>query len=81
MGDTKIVIIFSDQGPGLSEDAADSLFQPFFSTKPEGMGLGLSTSRKIAEQHGGTLHLENRKNGGAKAVLELPVEMETVAKI
>ncbi|MGI8499321.1 MAG: sensor histidine kinase [Gemmatimonadaceae bacterium] len=62
-----------DDGPGLPETA--NLFVPFFTTKPEGSGIGLPLSRQIAEAHGGTVALENRPDGrGAVARLRLPVE-------
>lgn len=61
-----------DDGPGLSGSA--NLFVPFFTTKPEGTGIGLVLSRQIAEAHGGSLTLENRNDGrGAVAALELPI--------
>ena len=61
-----------DEGPGLSSDA--NLFVPFFTTKPNGTGIGLVLSRKIAENHGGTLTLGNRKDAaGCVAKLELPL--------
>ena len=59
-----------DEGPGLSNTT--NLFVPFFTTKPEGTGIGLVLSRQIAEAHGGTLTLENRQNGtGCEARLRL----------
>jgi two-component system nitrogen regulation sensor histidine kinase NtrY len=61
-----------DDGPGLSGSA--NLFVPFFTTKPEGTGIGLVLSRQIAEAHGGSLMLENRNDArGAIASLELPL--------
>jgi len=61
-----------DEGPGLSNTA--NLFVPFFTTKPRGSGIGLVLSRQIAEAHGGTLTLENRRVGmGCEARLQLPL--------
>lgn len=61
-----------DEGPGLPNTS--NLFVPFFTTKPGGSGIGLVLSRQIAEAHGGTLTLENRKTGpGCEARLRLPL--------
>ncbi|HEX7707030.1 MAG TPA: ATP-binding protein [Thermoanaerobaculia bacterium] len=62
-----------DEGPGVGDGA--NLFVPFYTTKPEGSGIGLVLSRRIAENHGGTLTLSNRRDGqGCEARLTLPVE-------
>jgi two-component system nitrogen regulation sensor histidine kinase NtrY len=62
-----------DEGPGLSNTS--NLFVPFFTTKPTGSGIGLVLSRQIAEAHGGSLTLENRKDhGGCEVRLRLPLE-------
>jgi nitrogen fixation/metabolism regulation signal transduction histidine kinase len=61
-----------DEGPGLSNTG--NLFVPFFTTKPAGSGIGLVLSRQIAEAHGGSLTLENRRSGpGCEARLRLPL--------
>lgn len=61
-----------DSGPGLSESA--NLFVPFYTTKPHGTGIGLVLCRQIAEAHGGSLSLENaRDGGGCVAKLKLPL--------
>ena len=68
----RVRIFVDDEGPGLPNTA--NLFVPFFTTKPEGSGIGLVLSRQIAEAHGGTLTLENRTPGpGCRAVLTLPL--------
>ena len=69
-GDT-LVITITDEGPGVANP--DNLFVPFFTTKPGGSGVGLVLSRQIAEAHGGTLSLENRRDThGAIATLRIP---------
>jgi len=66
-----VEIFVQDEGPGIMNPA--NLFVPFFTTKPEGSGIGLPLSRQIAEAHGGSLVLVNRENGrGAQALLRLP---------
>lgn len=61
-----------DEGPGISNTA--NLFVPFFTTKPGGSGIGLVLSRQIAEAHGGSLTLENRRDArGCEARLRLPI--------
>ena len=66
-----VEIFVQDEGPGIMNPA--NLFVPFFTTKPDGSGIGLPLSRQIAEAHGGSLALMNRENGkGAEALLRLP---------
>jgi two-component system, NtrC family, nitrogen regulation sensor histidine kinase NtrY len=68
----QVEIRISDEGPGLANTA--NLFVPFFTTKAKGSGIGLVLSRQIAEAHGGTLTLENRRGmRGCEALLRLPL--------
>ncbi len=67
-----VEVWISDEGPGLASTA--NLFVPFFTTKASGSGIGLVLSRQIAEAHGGTLTLENRRGArGCEALLRLPL--------
>ena len=72
LAEGRFALTVEDDGPGLPETA--NLFVPFFTTKPGGTGIGLVLSRQIAEAHGGTLTLVNRRAArGCEAVLVLPV--------
>jgi C4-dicarboxylate-specific signal transduction histidine kinase len=64
LGDGMIEVTVSDIGPGIHDDIADRLFQPFVSSKRDGMGLGLSISRSIIEAHGGRLTRGPKPGGG-----------------
>ena len=63
-GPQAVEVTVEDTGSGLSEEAAQRLFQPFVTTKPTGMGLGLSICREIIEAHGGRLWATPRRGGG-----------------
>ena len=69
---SEVVVTVDDEGPGLADGG--NLFVPFYTTKPDGSGIGLVLSQHIAENHGGSLTLENRQDrDGARARLSLPV--------
>jgi PAS domain S-box-containing protein len=63
---------FADSGTGIDEEVMDRLFAPFSTTKKNGVGLGLSITRCIIENHGGTIHAANRSGGGAVFTISLP---------
>jgi len=65
-------IAVSDHGPGIPADQIEQVFAPFFTTKPDGLGLGLNICRTIIEAHGGSLTVENRADGGAIFSFTLP---------
>jgi PAS domain S-box-containing protein len=66
-------VIVSDTGPGISADMVKMVFEPFFSTKPEGMGMGLSIVRTIVEAHGGQIWTEAKAGNGAVFHIRLPL--------
>jgi signal transduction histidine kinase len=67
------MIRVSDSGPGFEARALRGAFQPFFTTKDQGSGLGLSMAKRIVEGHGGTIAIANRPGGGAEITLRLPL--------
>jgi two-component system sensor histidine kinase HydH len=71
-GDT-LVLQVQDNGPGIPANKLEEVFDPYFTTKPEGIGLGLWIARQIAVAHGGTLRTENAPVGGAIFTLLLPL--------
>ena len=63
----------SDRGSGIPEDKLKEIFEPFFTSKPEGMGMGLSIARTIIEAHNGQISAENRDHGGMTFRIRLPL--------
>ena len=62
-----------DRGPGIPEDKLKEIFEPFFTSKAEGMGMGLSIARTIVEAHHGLISAKNRDHGGATFRIRLPI--------
>ena len=75
----EVTISIADRGVGLSAETTKRAFEPFYTTKPAGLGLGLSISRSIVEAHGGRLWAEPNSGGGATFVFALPAVEESVA--
>lgn len=69
-----VSIRVADRGPGIPAEITERLFQPFYTTKAEGMGMGLNICRSIAEVHHGRLSFEPNPEGGTIFILTLPVE-------
>ena len=75
-GNGGILVSVRDTGPGFPQGMVEQLFEPFFSTKAEGTGMGLAIARSIVEAHGGTLSGENCDDGGACFTVRLPEAKE-----
>jgi PAS domain S-box-containing protein len=67
------VVSVADRGPGIADAVRRRVFDPFFSTKTRGTGLGLAVSKQIVDEHHGRIRLFNRRGGGTRVVIELPV--------
>jgi two-component system sensor histidine kinase CreC len=77
LADGHIQLMIEDEGPGVPAFALPRAFEPFYSVAPssgkKGTGLGLSFVKEVAALHGGTVGLDNRSEGGARAWIKLPV--------
>ena len=71
--DRYVRLIIADNGPGFPEEAITSVFEPFFSTKKEGTGLGLALVRKMVVSNHGRVFARNRSAGGAEIALDIPL--------
>ena len=75
----QVVISVQDSGPGIDPENLDHLFEAFYTTKPQGLGMGLAISRSIIEAHGGRLWATANAPRGAVFQFTLPVGSESVA--
>lgn len=74
--DRTATLIIADNGPGLSIQARENLFSPYFTTKPGGSGLGLVIVKKIVSEHEGRIKIGSSTEGGTAAILELPLRKD-----
>jgi signal transduction histidine kinase len=75
-----VSIVVSDTGHGMSSSVVARVFEPFYTTKKKGLGLGLFTSRSIMERHGGWIDLQSREGQGTTFELWLPITSQRAAK-
>jgi two-component system sensor histidine kinase AtoS len=69
-----VMVDISDTGKGIDARVLDKMFQPFFTTKSKGTGLGLAISKRLIEEHGGKISIENNKGGGSTFRISLPCD-------
>lgn len=72
-------VAIRDTGSGIDQNITDKIFQPFFTTKSKGTGLGLSITKRLVEQHGGSIRAANNPSGGASFTIDLPVTPDKVS--
>ncbi len=70
----RVTAVLEDTGPGVPQEIREKIFNPFFTTKMHGTGLGLAVSQKIVEDHGGAMRLLDRPGKGAAFEIKLPVD-------
>jgi signal transduction histidine kinase len=70
---SRAVIRVTDSGPGISPEDREKIFEPFYSTKERGSGLGLCISQRIVDEHGGGIRIETPPGGGTSFVIEIPI--------
>lgn len=71
----------TDNGPGISSEVADKIFDPFFTSRPDGTGLGLAVVKSVARSHGGDVVLQETGVPGATFVLRIPISIATVKEL
>ena len=74
VANNRIMVKVSDSGPGVPLNLRDKIFDPFYTTKNGGTGIGLSLSRRIITDHGGSLGVSQNKWGGAEFIIEIPIK-------
>jgi PAS domain S-box-containing protein len=76
----QVAVIFRDTGPGIPDEIAHNLFEPFMTTKGSGLGLGLSISYGIVQRHGGQIKVETKPDQGATFTISLPMYMRGIGQ-
>jgi signal transduction histidine kinase len=75
-----LTVHFDDEGQGIPSENLDKIWDPFFTTKEQGTGLGLGIVKNIVESHGGSIQIVNRPVRGTRVTIELPVKLKTDGK-
>jgi PAS domain S-box-containing protein len=67
-------LTIADTGCGMTAEQIEKVFEPFYTTKSQGLGLGMPYAKKVIEQHRGAIHIESRRDAGTQIIIELPAE-------
>jgi signal transduction histidine kinase len=76
----QLIVTIMDRGAGMSRETQDHLFEPFYTTKCGGTGLGMPIARKILEEHGGTLAITSKEGVGTEATVRLSGKNDTIGQ-
>jgi signal transduction histidine kinase len=72
--DNRVSIIFEDTGIGISKETLSKVFNPFFSTKNSGLGLGLALTKRVIEEHKGKVDFQSREGKGSTVTISFPIQ-------
>ncbi|HEY5599835.1 MAG TPA: ATP-binding protein, partial [Candidatus Manganitrophaceae bacterium] len=75
-GEPSLFLIFQDTGIGIDEEDQRKIFEPYFTTKKLGIGLGLALTKKILEEHGGVITVQSRPKHGTEVAIQIPIRFE-----
>ncbi|HLG22945.1 MAG TPA: ATP-binding protein [Candidatus Manganitrophaceae bacterium] len=75
-GEPSLFLIFRDTGIGIDEEDQRKIFEPYFTTKKLGIGLGLALTKKILEEHGGVITVQSRPKHGTEVAIQIPIRFE-----
>jgi signal transduction histidine kinase len=78
--DSSVAISVRDEGPGISDEELDKIFNPFYTTKDAGTGLGLSVVHQIVNQHGGVVTAERNTEGGMTFSFKIPLNQRRIVE-
>jgi signal transduction histidine kinase len=76
-----VAFFVEDRGPGIPVEVRGRVFDPFFSTKREGSGLGLTMCQRVIQRHGGKLDLRPRSGGGTRALFLVPTGVQEAVEV
>ena len=71
--DHSVTIVIEDEGEGIPEELSEKIWDPFFTTKAKGTGLGLGIVKNIIESHEGSIRITNKPDAGSRVTIALPV--------
>jgi signal transduction histidine kinase len=72
----EVVVTVGDSGPGIPSGMRERIFEPFYSTREEGSGIGLNICQRIVLDHGGSIQVSDSPLGGADFILRIPISVE-----